>query len=210
MPEPPRLRVLIVEDETHARERLRALLATERDVEIVGECANGRDAVVAIRAQRPELVFLDVQMPGLTGFDVCEAVGAAQMPCVIFVTAHDQYAVDAFSVHAIDYLLKPFDEERFRKSLRHAREFLARDRAGGLAGDSDLESLLARLRAQAEPERRLALKTDGRVVLLRGEEVDAAALEAVRKSTFEPALVGERAVPCSVQVPIQFRLQRRS
>jgi two-component system, LytTR family, response regulator len=114
------LRVLIVDDERLAREKIRRYLESEPDVEIVGECESGGSAVTAIRAQHPDAVFLDVQMPGGGGFDVLAEVGPAAM-AVIFVTAHDEYAVRAFEVQALDYLLKPFDRARFRQSLGRAR-----------------------------------------------------------------------------------------
>src|SRR5262249_55911736 len=122
---PPRmtLRVLIVDDERLAREKIRGYLGGEPDVEIVGECADGGEgggAAAAFRRRRPDVVFLDVQMPGGGGFDVLAEVGAAAM-AVIFVTAHDEYAVQAFEVDALDYLLKPFDRPRFRRALARAR-----------------------------------------------------------------------------------------
>src|SRR5437762_1388852 len=125
-----KIRTLIVDDEAPARARIRQLLKEEADFEIVGECANGRQAVAAIQKQRPDLIFLDVQMPRLGGFEVCAAVAGEAMPLVIFVTAYDQFALQAFEVHAMDYLLKPFDRERFQKSLAHARERLRRGENG--------------------------------------------------------------------------------
>jgi DNA-binding response OmpR family regulator len=116
------LRALIVDDERLARRRLRTLLGEAHDVEVVGECANGRQAVEAIGRLGPDLVFLDVQMPELDGFGVVRSVGPSRMPPVIFVTAYDQYALDAFEVHALDYLLKPFDEKRLATALRIARQ----------------------------------------------------------------------------------------
>jgi two-component system LytT family response regulator len=116
-----RLRVLVVDDELLGRERVAGLLRDDPDVEIVGMIENGSDAVEAIRAQRPDVVFLDYQMPGLNGFDVVRAVGAANMPVTVFVTAHDQHAVKAFELAALDYLVKPFDDERFEQALRRAR-----------------------------------------------------------------------------------------
>lgn len=115
------LRVLIVDDEPLARDRLRAVLAAEPGLLLVGECGDGAAAVEAIRSAQPDLVLLDVQMPGLDGFGVLEAVGADAMPMVIFVTAHDGYAVRAFEVHALDYLLKPFDDDRLRAAVDRAR-----------------------------------------------------------------------------------------
>ena len=107
------IRTLIVDDEPLGRQRIRHLLDQEDDVTVIGECANGEEAVAAIDKHTLDLVFLDVQMPVLDGFAVLEAVGAAQMPVVIFVTAYDQYALHAFDVHALEYLLKPFGRERF-------------------------------------------------------------------------------------------------
>jgi two-component system, LytTR family, response regulator len=120
------LRVLIVEDEPPARRRLRALLEEADDIVVVGECGDGTTAVDLITALKPDLVFLDVQIPELNGLEVVEVVGPAHMPAVIFVTAFDQYAVRAFEVAAVDYLLKPFDQERFRQALERGREALDR------------------------------------------------------------------------------------
>lgn len=113
-------RVLIVDDEALARERLRTLLAAEPGVTIVGECAGGREAVAAIVEQRPDLVFLDIQMPDLDGFQVLEAVANDWLPAVVFVTAYDEYAIQAFDVHAMDYILKPIEPARFKKALARA------------------------------------------------------------------------------------------
>src|SRR3954471_13281665 len=132
------IRVLIVDDEAPARTRIRQLLQAESDISIAAECANGRQALEAIEREKPDLAFLDVQMPRLTGLEVCRAVASSgtHMPLIIFVTAYDEYALKAFEVHAIDYLLKPFDRERFQKALRHARERL--QSARGMVSDSRL------------------------------------------------------------------------
>src|SRR5690349_13097420 len=119
------LRVLIVDDEPLARQRIADLLAHEPNVEVVGEASNGTSAIEKIRALDPDLVFLDVQMPGKTGLEVVREIGAAQMPATIFVTAYDQYALQAFDVAAIDYLVKPFDDERFEQAFRRARKLIA-------------------------------------------------------------------------------------
>jgi len=165
-----KIRTLIVDDEGPARARIRQLLKNESDFEVVGECANGRQAVGAIQKQRPDLLFLDVQMPRLSGFEVCAAITDVPMPLVIFVTAYDQYALQAFEVHAIDYLLKPFDRERFQKSLRHAREQLRRGETG--LSEQRLAALLENLRPNASRPDRLAVKANGRVVFVRVEEID--------------------------------------
>jgi two-component system LytT family response regulator len=155
------MRVLIVDDEPLACERIRTLLAGERDIEIAGECHDGRAAVEAIRRTAPDLVFLDVQMPEMDGFAVLAALD--RMPAVIFVTAYDQFAIKAFEVHALDYLLKPFDRERFQKALARARH-------GDL--DARLRGLLAELRARKEFTERLVVRAGGRVLFLRVDEVD--------------------------------------
>ncbi len=164
------IRTLIVDDEAPARLRLRQLLKDEADFQIVGECANGKQAIAAIEKEHPDLVFLDVQMPRLTGLDVCAALGVGPMPLVIFVTAYDQYALQAFEVHAIDYLLKPFDRERFQKSLRHAREQLRRGKE--TPADPRLTALLQDLRLGANRTERLAFKIDGRVIFVRPAEIN--------------------------------------
>ena len=117
----PALRTVIVDDEALARERVRTLLAASPDVDVAAECTNGRDAVAAIRELRPALVFLDVQMPECDGFDVIERLGS-DTPSIIFVTAYDSYALRAFEVGALDYLLKPFDNARFERTLERAKE----------------------------------------------------------------------------------------
>ena len=115
------IRTLIVDDERLAREKVRALLADDADIEIVGECANGADAIAAIRKQKPDLVLLDVEMPGANGFQVLQRLRGERLPMVVFITAHDEYAVRAFEVEAIDYVMKPFDRKRFADALRRAK-----------------------------------------------------------------------------------------
>lgn len=168
-----KLRALIVDDEPLARERLRTLLKADPEVEIAAECADGRKAIAAIHKHAPDLVFLDVQMPEVDGFAVIEAVGPARMPAVIFVTAYDKYALRAFEVHALDYLLKPFDRERFTRALERAKTRLQHDAAGrsGELGPR-LLALLEALKAGARPVERLVIKSGGRVIFLRAEEID--------------------------------------
>src|SRR5262245_38695442 len=115
-----KIRALIVDDEPIARRGIRLHLESQPRIEVIGECVNGLEAVAAIQEHSPDLVFLDVQMPEMDGFEVIQAVGCEQMPTVVFVTAYDKYALRAFEVHAIDYLLKPFDSERFSSALGHA------------------------------------------------------------------------------------------
>lgn len=163
-------RVLIVDDEPLARERLRTLLADERSVAVVGEAGDARSAVDAIRALGPDLVFLDVQLPGATGFDVIEAVGADKMPFVVFVTAYDRYALKAFDVHALDYLLKPFDRERFRQALTRAQQQIERHTGGDL--EERLLAIVKDLKPSANRIDRFVVKAGGRVFFVRNDEID--------------------------------------
>ncbi len=165
-----KIRALIVDDEPLARARLRALLADEPDVEVVGECGDGLEAVAAVQDLTPDLLFLDVQMPTLDGFGVLEALEAGPMPAIIFVTAYDRYALRAFEVHALDYLLKPFDRDRFHKALERARAAL--DRPGKAEADQRLLGLLQDQKKAPRPLERLLIKTAGRVFFLRTEEID--------------------------------------
>src|SRR3990170_4416991 len=127
-----RIRALVVDDEPVARDRVVRLLQQQDDIELVGQCSNGLETVTAIEQLSPDLVFLDVQMPEMDGFEVVRALEASHVPAVVFVTAYDEYAVRAFEVHALDYLLKPFSSMRFRATLAHARDQLHRRHAGEL------------------------------------------------------------------------------
>ncbi len=178
-----RLRALIVDDERLARERLRELLVGDADVAIIGECGNGDDAVTAIERDHPDLVLLDIQMPELDGFGVVRAVGVEHMPAVVFVTAHDEHAVAAFEVHAVDYVLKPVDPERLAEAVRRAKRRIASAPGGGVGArddDRDLRERLAALVAEVSaavapgpaPTGRLAIKGEGRVVFVRIADVD--------------------------------------
>jgi two-component system, LytTR family, response regulator len=165
-----KVRVLVADDEPLARERLKLLLAREDWLELVAECPNGPDAIASIEKLQPDLVFLDVQMPGATGFEVIEAVGPERMPLVVFVTAFDQYALRAFDVHALDYLLKPFDRERFDQALGRARQQLERRSNGDL--ERRLLQLVEDLRPSAQRLERFVIKSGGRVFFVRAEEID--------------------------------------
>jgi two-component system LytT family response regulator len=164
-----RVRVLVVDDEPVAREHLRRLLADDREVEVTGDCGNGRDAIEAIRTHTPDLVLLDIQMPEVDGFGVIDAVGTTQMPLVIFVTAYDDYAVDAFRVSALDYLLKPIDGERLGAALARAKTQL---RLGRPAENADRLAALMRQMETRGGSARIAVKVDGRVLFLRPEQID--------------------------------------
>jgi two-component system LytT family response regulator len=164
-----KIRALIVDDEPLARERIRTLLATERDIEVVGECGDGLSAIAAVESHLPDLVFLDVQMPELDGFGVLDALSDERMPVVIFVTAHDQYALRAFDVHALDYLLKPFDRERFGKAIERVREHLRHAKTGEL--DQRLLALLNDIKEERKTLDRLVIKSAGRVFFLKTDEI---------------------------------------
>jgi two-component system LytT family response regulator len=168
-----KIRTLVVDDEPMARERIMSLLQQETDVEVIGQCSDGTQAVSAIQQQTPDLVFLDVQMPGCDGFGVLQHIqniGADRMPTVVFVTAYDEYALRAFEVHALDYLLKPFGKDRFQETLRHAREQLDRRRAGDLG--RRLLALVHDLKPEQQRLDRLVVKSGGRVFFLRTDEID--------------------------------------
>lgn len=122
-----RIRTLIVDDERLARQKVRTLLAADEEIEVVGECANGADAVAAVRKHGPDLLLLDVEMPGANGFEVLQRLRGERLPIVVFITAHDEYAVQAFEVEAVDYVMKPFDRRRFTDALRRAKRQLGGD-----------------------------------------------------------------------------------
>ena len=164
------MKVLIVDDEPLARERVRRHLRDEPGVEIVGEAGNGREAVSAIEEKTPDLVFLDVQMPEMNGFEVLQALGENKIPAIVFTTAYDKYAIQAFEFHALDYLLKPFSRERFRRAVRHAREQLENSRQSGSI-DERLVSLLENLKAKKYLER-IVVKSSGRVFFIKTDEID--------------------------------------
>jgi two-component system LytT family response regulator len=166
------IRTLIVDDEPLARERLRTLLQHESDVEVIGECADGRQAVTAITADAPDLVFLDIQMPVLDGFGVLQALDDRPLPAVVFVTAYDQYALRAFDVHALDYLLKPFTARRFQKALQRARDELVREEGQTSSLEKRLMNLLDDLNGEKKHPKRLVVKASGRVYFLKVDEID--------------------------------------
>ena len=166
-----KIRAIIVDDEPLARQRIRFLLDRESDVEIVAECANGNEAVAALERDSPELMFLDVQMPGMDGFEVIKATPADKLPVVIFTTAFEQHAIRAFEAHALDYLLKPFKTERFKDALSHARDHLATRRAG--SATQGLLELIGRKAGTAAYLTRISVKECDRMVFLRVSEIDA-------------------------------------
>lgn len=175
-----RISALIVDDEPVAREGIRVMLADDPEIEVAGECAGGEEALSAIRELSPDLVFLDVQMPEMDGFAVIEEIGVEEMPVVIFVTAYDQYALRAFEVAALDYLLKPFDDERFAAAVARAKAQIRQTEVGELS-----RRLIALLETRTDPAhsaavsdephgylKRVMIKTGGRVIFRKVEEID--------------------------------------
>lgn len=165
-----KIRTIIVDDESLAREGIESFLAEEFDVEIVEECADGASAVRAVERHRPDLLFLDVQMPEISGFDVLEAIDPAAVPLVIFTTAHDEHAIRAFEVNALDYLLKPFTSARFKKAMQRVREQIGAHSAAG--ADSRLASLLASLRPPGHAGQRILVKSADHILFVKAEEID--------------------------------------
>ena len=164
-----RFTVLLVDDEPLAREGLRLLLVRDPEIGAIHDAKSGHEAVAAIREWRPGLVFLEVQMPEMDGFGVVREIGAEQMPAVVFVTAHDQYAIQAFEINAIDYLLKPVTEERFAKALARVKARL------GARGDDTNRQILSLLETMASPSRylkRLAVRSGGKTILVDVVEID--------------------------------------
>ncbi len=164
------IRAVIVDDEPLARRRIRSLLVEAEDVEVIAECANGKEAIQAIEESPPDLLFLDIQMPELDGFDVLQAIGVGHVAVVIFVTAYDQFALRAFEAHALDYLLKPFDDERFEAALERARERIRQQQGGDL--DRRLRALLEEVRGDRGYLQRLVVPSGRRSVFIRTEEID--------------------------------------
>lgn len=183
-----KIRALVVDDESLAREALLVMLGGDPEIEVIGECRNGREAVRIIREQSPDVVFLDIQMPEMDGFQVIEEIGAEQMPVTVFVTAFDKHALRAFEAHALDYLLKPFDHDRFESALHRAKITVRQQRLGEIS-----ESLLGALQdiklqtgeppsktvhgksgsaAHREPIDRVVIKSSRRIYFLKTEEID--------------------------------------
>jgi len=163
------IRTLIVDDEPLARKRIALLLESESDIKIVGQCGDGKSAARAIKSKAPDLVFLDIQLPEMDGFEIIESIPASRLPLIIFVTAYDQFALKAFKVHAVDYLLKPVDGELLAEALDHARDqvhFSDQGQRGRLA------ELLRDLDSHRGRTNRIVLKSDGEVLCLKPSEID--------------------------------------
>ena len=169
------VRVVIADDERLARQKLRLLLGSEPQITLLAECQDGRQTVAAIRAFHPDLLLLDIQMPDLDGFQVLQEISPHEMPAVIFTSAYDQYAIRAFEAHALDYLLKPFDQGRLHHAIERARQEMLKSENRDIT--NRLLELLSQMRpgmAQpiAEPQQRLVIKAKGRVVFLNLDEID--------------------------------------
>ncbi len=183
-----KLRALVVDDESLAREALLVMLGGDPEIEVIAECRNGREAVTVIREQSPDVVFLDIQMPEMDGFQVVEEVGATRMPVTIFVTTYDKHALRAFEAHALDYLLKPFDHDRFDTALQRAKTFVRQRKLGEISESlfavlQDLKSKTGQSPSETDnrkPERaahqgpidRVVIKSGGRIYFLKTEEID--------------------------------------
>src|SRR5271166_968027 len=164
------IRVLLSDDESLARERLRRLLDDEPDLEIVAECSDGKSAIALIKREKPDLVFLDIQMPEVDGFGVIAALQPEHLPLTIFVTAYDRYAMKAFEVHALDYLLKPVGKERLKAAVDRARGQLRRPPDGTF--QQRVLELLGDMEARQQAPERIIIKSDGEIVCLRPNEID--------------------------------------
>jgi len=163
-----KLRILIVDDEPLARERIRAFLAEDATMEVAGECANGMEALELIRNGRPDVVLLDVQMPGCNGLQLLAELPADHRPAIIVVTAHERFAVDAFEAQVVDYLLKPFDRTRFRQALKRAVEHIRATRDGDLG--KRVEGLLAA--SAARHPQRIVFRADSRMIFLKPDDIE--------------------------------------
>ncbi|MDQ3714063.1 MAG: LytTR family DNA-binding domain-containing protein [Acidobacteriota bacterium] len=183
-----KIRALIVDDESLAREALLVMLGGDPEMEVIAECRNGREAVTVIREQSPDIVFLDIQMPEMDGFQVIEEVGVKQMPVTVFVTAYDKHALRAFEAHALDYLLKPFDHDRFESALQRTKTFVRQQKLGEISeslfgvlqdmklrtgeSPSDTDNRKPVNASQKEPIDRVVIKSGGRIYFLKIDEID--------------------------------------
>jgi two-component system, LytTR family, response regulator len=165
----PNFKVLIVDDEPISRRRLRRLLALESECDLVGECENGREAIDSLGREKIDILFLDVQMPEMDGFEVVHAISRAH-PLIIFTSAYDEYALKAFEVHAFDYLLKPFDRRRFKESVQRACTQLAQAKPGIV--DDRILKLFENLAGARNAPDRIAIRNNGRVIFLKSGEID--------------------------------------
>ena len=162
---------LVIDDEPIARHAIVRLLRADPDIELLGECGDGASAVIAIRSQSPDLVFLDIQMPAMTGMEVVATIGAANMPATIFVTAYEQYAVRAFEANAVDYLVKPFSRERFAETLQRAKRRLSAGSGAGSLAEARILQTLDALRQRDDYLERIPVRVDEAVVLVSVDDI---------------------------------------
>jgi two-component system LytT family response regulator len=194
---------MVADDEPLARARLIALLPKDVSIEVIGEYGNGTEAVAAIKRDKPDIVFLDMQMPGCDGLQVVGGLDLAERPAIVFVTAHDKFAVDAFGVRAVDYVLKPFDRERLETAVERAAEYVSARRAGELG--ARIEGALAGAATPGVPKpERIAVKADGRFVFLRFDEI--VWVEAADNYVVIHTTAGERLMPRDTLSSIEERL----
>ena len=165
-----KLRTLIVDDEVHSRKKIRAFLQEHAEFQVVEECADGEQALAQIRAHKPDLIFLDVQMPGRNGFEVLDGLEDKCVPAIIFVTAFDKYAVRAFEVRALDYLLKPFNKARFAEALNRFHE--RRSRLNGNGRKEELKAVLQEMQREARESERIVVKSGSRTIFLRKGSIE--------------------------------------
>ncbi len=164
------LTAIIVDDESLSREKIHNLLDSDEEIEVVGECSNGIQALEQIHTKQPDIVFLDIQMPDLDGFGVVENIKGSRIPHIIFITAFDDYAIRAFEVNAIDYLLKPFDKVRFTEALERAKRINHSEKIEEI--NAQLQDLLEALKSQSPHLKRLVIKTSGRIYFIKTEQID--------------------------------------
>ena len=164
------IQTLIVDDEPLARRKIRALLKEDKEIEVAGECGSGTEAAAAITELHPDLVFLDVQMPEMGGFEVIQSLDPERVPVIVFVTAHDQYALKAFEFRALDYILKPVDRKRFTMALDRAKSRIRNDQRDDIGRRT--HELVEQIRARSEYLERLPIRSSGRVFLLKTDEID--------------------------------------
>src|SRR5438874_12364033 len=164
------IRALITDAKAITRKFIRRMLKDDHDVEIVGECSNGKETAAMIRKHNPDVVFLDVQMPEMDGFAVLESIGIERLPEIIFTTAYEQYAIRAFELHALDYLLKPFDQARFKDAIRYAKERLRSERRND--GRMQISALLENIKNKPQYLERLMIKAGGRITFLSTDEIN--------------------------------------
>ncbi len=165
-----KIRTVIVDDEPLARERLRKLVSNEEDLELIELCKNGQEAIDHLRKEPPDLLFLDIQMPEINGFEVLKQINYEHIPCIVFVTAYDEYALRAFEVNALDYLLKPFDQQRFKKAVARVRNQLKGRSQNQL--DTRLTKLVNSLDKNSSYLDRIMIKANGRVYFVKTDEID--------------------------------------